>query len=74
VTEGQVVGADDAAATVELTEEVIDCPSGDPECSIDGSGADGGDGSGSETATVDSATVIADATGVDATTSEGASA
>jgi len=45
VTEGQVVGADDAAATVELTEEVIDCPSGDPDCSIDGSGADGGDGS-----------------------------
>jgi len=67
VTEGQVVGADDAAATVELTEEVIDCPSGDPECFDRRGGADGGDGSGSETATVDSATVIADATGVDAT-------
>ncbi|MEZ3164318.1 oligosaccharyl transferase, archaeosortase A system-associated [Halorubrum sp. RMP-47] len=40
VTEGQVVGADDAAATVELEEEVIDCPSGDPECPV---GDDGGD-------------------------------
>jgi len=40
VTEGQVVGADDAAATVELEEEVVDCPSGDPECPV---GDDGGD-------------------------------
>ncbi|QKG91351.1 oligosaccharyl transferase, archaeosortase A system-associated [Halorubrum salinarum] len=44
VTEGQVVGADDAAATVELEERIIDCPSGDPECPVDGgSGSDGGD-------------------------------
>ncbi|OYR80746.1 MFS transporter [Halorubrum sp. E3] len=43
VTEGQVVGADDAAATVELDERIIDCPSGDPECPVDGgSGSDGG--------------------------------
>ncbi|ELZ47187.1 oligosaccharyl transferase STT3 subunit [Halorubrum coriense DSM 10284] len=38
VTEGQVVGADDAAATVELAEEVVDCPSGDPECPVDDDG------------------------------------
>ncbi|RLM51976.1 oligosaccharyl transferase, archaeosortase A system-associated [Halorubrum sp. Atlit-28R] len=44
VTEGQVVGADDATATVELEERIIDCPSGDPECPVDGdSGSDGGD-------------------------------
>ncbi|TKX61667.1 oligosaccharyl transferase, archaeosortase A system-associated [Halorubrum sp. ASP1] len=44
VTEGQVVGADNAAATVELEERIIDCPSGDPECPVDGdSGSDGGD-------------------------------
>ncbi|KOX96008.1 oligosaccharyl transferase, archaeosortase A system-associated [Halorubrum tropicale] len=44
VTEGQVVGADDAAATVELEERIIDCPSGDPECPVDGGGgSDGGD-------------------------------
>ncbi|WP_424014948.1 oligosaccharyl transferase, archaeosortase A system-associated [Halorubrum xinjiangense] len=43
VTEGQVVGADDAAATVELEEQIIDCPSGDAECPVDdGSGSDGG--------------------------------
>ncbi|SDG22230.1 dolichyl-diphosphooligosaccharide--protein glycosyltransferase [Halorubrum xinjiangense] len=43
VTEGQVVGADDAAATVELEEEIIDCPSGDSECPVDDdSGSDGG--------------------------------
>ncbi|WP_423997270.1 oligosaccharyl transferase, archaeosortase A system-associated [Halorubrum trapanicum] len=43
VTEGQVVGEDDSAATVELEEEIIDCPSGDPECPVDdGSGSDGG--------------------------------
>ena len=43
VTEGQVVGVDDAAATVELEEEVIDCPSGDPECPVDDeSGSDDG--------------------------------
>ena len=44
VTEGQVVGADDAAATVELEERILDCPSGDAECPVDdGSGSDGGD-------------------------------
>ncbi|WP_096393403.1 oligosaccharyl transferase, archaeosortase A system-associated [Halorubrum trapanicum] len=44
VTEGQVVGVDDAAATVELEERIIDCPSGDPECPVDdGGGSDGGD-------------------------------
>ncbi|WP_434522257.1 oligosaccharyl transferase, archaeosortase A system-associated [Halorubrum sp. AS12] len=43
VTEGQVVGADDSAATVELEEQIIDCPSGDAECPVDdGSGSDGG--------------------------------
>ncbi|TKX72739.1 oligosaccharyl transferase, archaeosortase A system-associated [Halorubrum sp. GN11_10-6_MGM] len=43
VTEGQVVGADGSAATVELEERIIDCPSGDPECPIeDGSGSDDG--------------------------------
>jgi dolichyl-diphosphooligosaccharide--protein glycosyltransferase len=74
VTEGQVVGADDAAATVELDEEIIDCPSGDPECPVDGSGADGGDGAGNESATIASADpIVADATG-DATTRDGTSA
>ncbi|MGM0448125.1 MAG: oligosaccharyl transferase, archaeosortase A system-associated, partial [Methanobacteriota archaeon] len=42
VTEGQVVGADDAAATVELEEEIVDCPSGDSECPIDDGGSDDG--------------------------------
>ncbi|ELZ51174.1 oligosaccharyl transferase STT3 subunit [Halorubrum distributum JCM 9100] len=43
VTEGQVVGEDDSAATVELEEQIIDCPSGDSECPVDdGSGSDGG--------------------------------
>jgi oligosaccharyl transferase (archaeosortase A-associated) len=43
VTEGQVVGEDDSAATVELEAEIIDCPSGDPECPVDdGSGSDDG--------------------------------
>ncbi|EMA63368.1 oligosaccharyl transferase STT3 subunit [Halorubrum distributum JCM 13561] len=43
VTEGQVVGEDDSAATVELEEQIIDCPSGDSECPVDDeSGSDGG--------------------------------
>ncbi|EMA72090.1 oligosaccharyl transferase, archaeosortase A system-associated [Halorubrum distributum] len=43
VTEGQVVGEDDSAATVELEEQIIDCPSGDSECPVDEeSGSDGG--------------------------------
>ncbi|MDB2250582.1 oligosaccharyl transferase, archaeosortase A system-associated [Halorubrum ezzemoulense] len=41
VTEGQVVGADDAAATVELEEQIVDCPSGDADCPV-GGGSDGG--------------------------------
>ncbi|EMA63081.1 oligosaccharyl transferase STT3 subunit [Halorubrum lipolyticum DSM 21995] len=48
VTEGQVVGEDDAAATVELEEEVVDCPSGDPECPVDQSD-DGGNNDGNTT-------------------------
>jgi len=48
VTEGQVVGADDAAATVELDEEIIDCPGGDPECPID-QNDDGGSNDGNTT-------------------------
>ena len=58
VTEGQVVGADDAAAAVELEEEIIDCPSGDPECPIDQDGdSDGSDdsGAGNETASLTAA-------------------
>ncbi|MFC6752259.1 oligosaccharyl transferase, archaeosortase A system-associated [Halorubrum tibetense] len=35
VTEGQVVGVDDETLTVELDEEILDCPAGDPECPID---------------------------------------
>jgi dolichyl-diphosphooligosaccharide--protein glycosyltransferase len=74
VTEAQVVGADDAAATVELEEEIIDCPSGAADCPIDGSGSDG-DGSGNESATVAPTTpVVADATAADATLVGGASA
>ena len=43
VTEGQVVGEDDSAATVELEEQIIDCPSGDAECPVDDeSGSDDG--------------------------------
>ncbi|EMA57669.1 oligosaccharyl transferase, archaeosortase A system-associated [Halorubrum kocurii] len=75
VTEAQVVGEDDAAATVELEEEVIDCPSGDPDCPVDGSGSDGGDGSGNESATITPASpVVADATAVVATPRDGTSA
>jgi dolichyl-diphosphooligosaccharide--protein glycosyltransferase len=68
------VGEDDAAATVELEEEIIDCPSGAADCPIDGSGSDG-DGSGNESATfVPTTPVVADATAADATLVEGASA
>ncbi|MFC5134560.1 MULTISPECIES: oligosaccharyl transferase, archaeosortase A system-associated [Haloferacaceae] len=48
VTEGQVIGEDDAAATVELEEEIVDCPSGDPECPVGDGGS--GDGSGNDAA------------------------
>ncbi|WP_435099460.1 oligosaccharyl transferase, archaeosortase A system-associated [Halorubrum sp. N11] len=72
VTEGQVVGADDAAATVELEQEIIDCPSGDPECPIDqgdnsdGGNTDGTDGNTTETvALADADTVARDATARD---------
>jgi dolichyl-diphosphooligosaccharide--protein glycosyltransferase len=75
VTEGQVVGVDESAAMVQLEERVIDCPSGDPECPVDGSGSDGGDGSGNESAAVAPASpLVADATTDDATPIEGASA
>ncbi|OYR52062.1 MFS transporter [Halorubrum sp. Ea1] len=73
VTEGQVVGADDAAATVELEEEIIDCPSGDPDCPVDGSGSDGGDGSSNESATVAPATPIGADAAAEATVGIGAS-
>jgi len=35
VTEGQVIGEDDTTPTVELDEEILDCPAGDPECPLD---------------------------------------
>ncbi|OYR44198.1 oligosaccharyl transferase, archaeosortase A system-associated [Halorubrum sp. Ea8] len=73
VTEGQVVGADDAAATVELEEEIVDCPSGDPDCPVDGSGSDGGDGSSNESAAVAPATPVAADAAVDPTVGIGAS-
>ncbi|OYR38959.1 MFS transporter [Halorubrum sp. Ib24] len=73
VTEGQVVGADDAAATVELEEEIVDCPSGDPDCPVDGSGSDGGDGSSNESAAVAPATPVAADAAVDLTVGVGAS-
>ncbi|OYR42832.1 oligosaccharyl transferase, archaeosortase A system-associated [Halorubrum sp. Hd13] len=73
VTEGQVVGADDAAATVELEEEIIDCPSGDPDCPVDGSGSDGGDGSSNESATVAPATPVGADAVAEATVGIGAS-
>ncbi|VTT88172.1 transmembrane oligosaccharyl transferase [Halorubrum sp. DM2] len=71
VTEGQVVGEDDTAATVELEERIVDCPSGDPACPVD-SGSEGGDGgdSGNTTNSTDSASVLGAAepvTAVDAT-------
>ncbi len=71
VTEGQVVGADDAAATVELEEEVIDCPSGDPECPIDqndggsGDGSSDDGGSGNETASLAGDSATAELTALD---------
>ena len=58
VTEAQVIGEDDTPATVELDEEIIDCPSGDPACPVgdEGDTADGdsstsgdGDTSGNDT-------------------------
>jgi len=55
VTEGQVVGVDDAAATVELEEEVIDCPSGDPECPVDD---DSGSDDGNSTNSTDAGSLI----------------
>ncbi|MDZ5810483.1 oligosaccharyl transferase, archaeosortase A system-associated [Halorubrum sp. AD140] len=68
VTEGQVIGEDDAPATVELDEEVVDCPSGDPDCPVgddegdDGNTTDGGNESAALApagATATSATVSA---------------
>ncbi|QAU12264.1 oligosaccharyl transferase, archaeosortase A system-associated [Halorubrum sp. BOL3-1] len=56
VTGGQVVGADEAAATVELEERIVDCPSGDAACPIDDESGDGGDGN--TTNSTDSASVI----------------
>jgi len=45
-----VIGEDDTPATVELDEEIIDCPSGDAECPIDeegdGTGGNSTDGDG----------------------------
>jgi len=63
VTEGQVVGEDDAAATVELEERTVDCPSGDPACPAD-DGSSGDDG-GNTTNSTDTASVLR-ATAVDA--------
>ncbi|WP_418281977.1 oligosaccharyl transferase, archaeosortase A system-associated [Halorubrum sp. DTA98] len=45
VTEGQVIGEDETTPTVELDEEVIDCPSGDPACPIGDANDDADDGS-----------------------------
>jgi dolichyl-diphosphooligosaccharide--protein glycosyltransferase len=73
VTEGQVVGADDAAATVELEQEIIDCPSGDPECPVDGSGSNG-DGGNESAAITPASPVITDATATVATPRDGTSA
>jgi len=63
VTEGQVVGEDDAAATVELEERTVDCPSGDPACPADDGSS--GDDSGNTTNSTDTASVLR-ATAVDA--------
>ncbi|ELZ53468.1 MULTISPECIES: oligosaccharyl transferase, archaeosortase A system-associated [Halorubrum] len=57
VTEGQVVGEDDATATVELEERIVDCPSGDPACPVDDGGDEGSDG-GDTTNSTDSASVF----------------
>jgi len=48
VTEGQVIGEDEATPTVELDEEVLDCPPGDPDCPIDDEQADDGDEEGGD--------------------------
>jgi dolichyl-diphosphooligosaccharide--protein glycosyltransferase len=45
VSEAKVVGEDDTAATVELEEQILDCPAADPECPIE----EDGDGQGNET-------------------------
>ncbi|GAA0542072.1 oligosaccharyl transferase, archaeosortase A system-associated [Halorubrum ejinorense] len=58
VTEGQVVGADDSAATVELEEEIVDCPSGDPDCPVD---SDGGSDGGNTTNAVDASDALVSA-------------
>ena len=65
VTEGQVVGVDDAAATVELEEEIVDCPAGDADCPIeqdDASGSGDDSTSGNETASLAAAPIVAEAT------------
>ena len=67
VTEGQVVGVDDAAATVELEEEIVDCPAGDADCPIeqdDASGSGDDSTSGNETASLAAAPIVAEATAV----------
>ena len=66
VTEAQVIGEEDAAATVELEEELVDCPAGDPGCPIDDEegGSDGGnesdDGSADDTNETSGSVVDAD--------------
>ena len=65
VTEGQVLGVDDETATVELEEEIIDCPAGDPDCPIDEEDGDedgtGDDGANGDETDDDSASLHADA-------------
>ena len=43
VTEGQVIGEDETTPTVELDEEVLDCPAGDPDCPLDDEETSNGD-------------------------------
>ncbi|SFR47081.1 oligosaccharyl transferase, archaeosortase A system-associated [Halorubrum sodomense] len=73
VTEAQVVGVDDSAATVELEERIVDCPSGDPACPVGGGSSDGGDSTnstdaGSLTGVDPAATTATTATAADAAT------
>ncbi len=84
VTEGQVLGVDDAPATVELDEAVIDCPAGDPDCPADDEGTGTEDGSdtggnddgddGDDTANETDSLVAADPVVASATAIDGAGA
>ena len=69
VTEGEVVGVDGTPLTVELEEEILDCPAGDPECPIaengeadengeTDEGADGDDGTDGDNAALAAPTEV----------------